>query len=174
MQHPLSLFKFCPRCGSNQFDVNNEKSKRCKHCGFTYYLNPSAAAVAIIENEKGEILVAKRAKEPAKGMLDLPGGFADLYETIEEALVREVMEETNLRVDSYRFLFSIPNLYIYSDFEVHTMDMFFKCKVSNSDNLRAQDDVADLFFIDKKKLNPDDFGMQSVRKGIKLLLSSNH
>lgn len=174
MQHPLSLFKFCPRCGSNQFDVNNEKSKRCKYCGFTYYLNPSAAAVAIIENEKGEILVAKRAKEPAKGTLDLPGGFADLYETIEEALVREVMEETNLRVDSYRFLFSIPNLYIYSDFEVHTMDMFFKCIVSNSDNLRAQDDVADLFFIDKKKLNPDDFGMQSVRKGIKLLLNSNH
>ncbi len=170
MQHPLSLFKYCPKCGSESFEINNDKSKRCHSCGFTYYFNPSAAVVAIIENEKGEILVARRAKEPAKGTLDLPGGFSDLYETIEESLTREIKEETNMDIISYEFLFSIPNLYNYSNFEVHTIDMFFRCRVENTHNIRALDDVSELFFLDKAKLNPDEFGMHSVRIAISKIL----
>ena len=37
--HPLEKFKYCPKCGSKHFDINNEKSKKCDNCGFTYYLN---------------------------------------------------------------------------------------------------------------------------------------
>lgn len=44
--HPLELFKYCPKCGSPHFEVNNEKSKRCADCGFVYYFNSSAATVA--------------------------------------------------------------------------------------------------------------------------------
>ena len=83
MEHPLSQFRYCPKCGSNQFAEHNEKSKQCQACGFTYYFNPSAATVAFILNERNELLVARRGKEPAKGPLDLPGGFIDLFETAE-------------------------------------------------------------------------------------------
>lgn len=169
MQHPLSLFKFCPVCGTESFAENNTKSKKCKHCGFTYYFNPSAAVVALIENEQGEILVARRAKDPAKGTLDLPGGFVDLGETAEEALFREIFEETNLETNSIDFLFSIPNIYKYSELNVHTVDLFFRCTVSDISPLRAQDDVSELFFVDLKTLNPDHFGMASVRKAINKL-----
>lgn len=172
MNHPLNLFRYCPKCGSNQFEINNEKSKQCNNCGFIYYFNPSAATVAVIENKQGEILVARRANDPEKGTLDFPGGFADLYETIEESLTREVKEETNLDVESYEFLFSIPNLYMYSTLEVHTMDMFFRCYVNNIEQLKAQDDVAELFFINKSKLNPADFGMKSVRKAIETIINN--
>ena len=130
------------------------------------------ATVAVIENKQGEILVARRANDPEKGTLDFPGGFADLYETIEESLTREVKEETNLDVESYEFLFSIPNLYMYSTLEVHTMDMFFRCYVNNIEQLKAQDDVAELFFINKSKLNPSDFGMKSVRKAIEKIINN--
>ena len=65
---------------------NDEKSRRCADCSFVYYLNPSSAYVAIIIDDKGRLLVERRGCEPAKGMLDLPGGFADMNETVEEGL----------------------------------------------------------------------------------------
>ena len=73
MKHPLDLFQYCPECGSSHFEVNNEKSKKCTDCGFVYYFNPSSATVALILNDQNELLVCRRAKEPAKGTLDLPG-----------------------------------------------------------------------------------------------------
>ena len=55
--HPLEKFRFCPVCGSEHFEVNSEKSKRCGHCGFEYFFNPSASTVAVICNQKNELLV---------------------------------------------------------------------------------------------------------------------
>lgn len=170
MQHPLHQFLYCPKCGSSRFVEHNVKSKKCLDCGFVYYFNPSAAVVAVIENPKGELLVAVRAKDPAKGTLDLPGGFVDMYETAEEAVVREVREETLLKVVSTEYLFSIPNLYVYSGFEVQTVDLFFRCKINNFNDLNANDDVAQLQFVAREKLHPADFGLVSIRKGIEKFL----
>ena len=64
----------------------------CENCGFEYFVNPSAATVAFILNSKGELLVERRKREPAKGTLDLPGGFADMDETAEQGVAREVLE----------------------------------------------------------------------------------
>lgn len=74
----LKPFRFCPQCGSERFIDNNVQSKRCLDCGLIYYINPKAAVVALITNEQGDILVCRRAKDPARGTLDLPGGFTDL------------------------------------------------------------------------------------------------
>ena len=98
MKHPLIAFEYCPRCGSHNFAINGERSRHCSDCGFTYYANASAATAAIITNSKSEILLATRAFEPAKGKLDLPGGFVDMNETAEEALIRELKEELNINV----------------------------------------------------------------------------
>lgn len=171
MFHPLRKFVFCPKCGSRNFIINNEKSKHCTDCNFTYYFNSAAAIVAVIENDKGEILVATRAKEPAKGTFDLPGGFIDMHETAEQALCREVFEETGLVVDSAKYLFSIPNIYEYSDFEVHTVDLFFQCKVKDFSKIVAQDDVSELQFIAREKIDPADFGLISIRAGVENLKS---
>lgn len=168
--HPLSKFKFCPVCGSVHFDVNNNASKRCRGCGFTYYFNPRAATVAFIRNDRNELLVAVRAKEPAKGTLDLPGGFVDSFETGEEAVMREVLEETGLQVTSVRYLFSLPNIYPYSGMDIHTLDLFFECHISGLNNLKAMDDVADLRWIPLCELNPIQFGLNSIRKGIQIYL----
>lgn len=165
-EHPLSLFKFCPLCGSSKFAINNVKSKRCDDCGFVYYFNPSSATVAVIINDQKEILVATRAHEPAKGTYDLPGGFVDMYETAEEAVSREVKEETSLNVTSLKYMFSIPNTYMYSGFEVQTTDLFFLCEIDDSKSYSAHDDVASLQFIPIQELAPEKFGLESVRKGV--------
>ncbi len=166
--HPLHLFRFCPLCGSSQFVEHNGKSKHCNDCGFTYYFNPSAATVAVITNERGELLVVRRAKEPAKGTLDLPGGFSDCYETSEQGVVREVKEETGLDVDRVEFLFSLPNLYEYSGFMVHTIDMFYRCHVTAAaaDKAHAADDAAEAMWLRPEDIDPADFGLASISKGM--------
>ncbi len=66
MSHVLDKFQFCPVCGSNHFEINNIKSKKCKDCGFSYYLNPSSATVALILNSKEELL-AVGEERPGQG-----------------------------------------------------------------------------------------------------------
>ncbi|HPB35658.1 MAG TPA: NUDIX domain-containing protein [Bacteroidales bacterium] len=165
-QHPLGLFAFCPVCGSGRFVENNFKSKRCMDCGFVYYLNIAAAVAAFILNPAGELLLCRRAKEPALGSLDLPGGFVDMGENIEEALRREIYEELSLKVDTTRYLFSLPNIYKYSGMEIHTLDFFFLCLVSEFDSIQANDDVGEAFFRPLNKIYPADFGLDSIKKGI--------
>lgn len=165
-EHPLHLFKFCPKCGSGKFVENNFKSKRCETCGFIYYFNSSSATVAVIINNKRELLVATRANEPAKGTYDLPGGFVDMGETAEEAVIREVKEETGLDILSAEYLFSVPNQYVYSGFEVETTDLFFLCRADYNENIEAKDDVAELRFIPIENLDPALFGLKSIKKGI--------
>lgn len=169
--HPLDKFKYCPVCGSNRFEIHDFKSKHCLDCGFTYYHNSSTSTVAFILNEKNELLVCKRAKEPAKGTLDLTGGFVDMNETAEEGIIREVKEETGLAVTAAQYLFSIPNTYVYSDFETHTTDLFFRCEVESVENIEAMDDVEDTYWMPLDKIDPSAFGLNSIRKGVERFLS---
>ena len=87
-------FRYCPVCGSAHFEPHDFKSRRCRDCGFIFYQNASASVVGVSVNEQQEILVGRRAFEPARGTLDLPGGFVDAGETLEEAVMRELKEET--------------------------------------------------------------------------------
>ena len=194
--HPLHLFKYCPECGSPRFVEHNAKSKHCEACGFTYYFNPSAATVALIErevideavngqpeqslnskslnrqseqslNRKSEWCVVRRAKDPAKGTLDLPGGFCDMYETVEEGMRREIKEETGLDVIDIQYLFSSPNVYMYSGLGVHTVDMDFLVRVhGDAIAVTAADDATEAQWIPINKVNPAEFGLTSIRNAV--------
>jgi len=166
--HPLHSFRYCPVCGSEHFLENNFKSKKCNLCGFVFYFNSATATAIFITNKAGELLVVRRAKEPAKGTFDLPGGFTDMYETAEEAIIREVKEETGLQISTPEYLFSLPNVYQYSGFDVHTVDLFFQCSVDNFSGLKADDDAESLYFLPKGKINPEEFGLDSIRKAVEI------
>lgn len=165
-QHPLERFNVCPVCGSRHWTVNNVKSKRCRDCGFVYYGNPSVAVAAFIRNDQGDLLVCRRKKDPAAGTLDLPGGFVDIGETAEEAVVREIHEEVGIEVTECSYFMSIPNTYLYSGMIVHTLDLLFTAKVDGFDALKADDDVSEAFFMPLNTISPDDFGLDSIKKGI--------
>lgn len=171
MTHPLTLFRYCPRCGSPRFEVHDFKSRRCRDCGFTYYHNAAAATVAVIFDREGRLLVCRRAADPARGTLDLPGGFVDAGESTEDGCRREVAEETGGRAVVERFLFSLPNTYLYSGFEVHTADNFFLCRLTASESLRPHDDAAELMWLPLVDVRPELFGLTSVRRGVERLLA---
>jgi ADP-ribose pyrophosphatase YjhB (NUDIX family) len=173
MKHILEYFHNCPHCGSVRFEINNEKSKLCADCGFCYFLNPSAAVAAFILNEKGELLVCVRAKEPQKGTLDFPGGFVDCNETAEQTVAREIKEELNLDVEDIRYQFSLPNVYRYSGLDIPTLDLFFMCTVSDFSSLKVADDVSEARFVAVDKLNPAEFGLDSMRRAVGILKTFN-
>ena len=168
--HLLSLFSHCPKCGAKAFVEDTEKSKRCEACGFVYFMNPSAATVAVIVDEQNRLLAVRRSKEPAKGTLDLPGGFCDCYETGEEGVRREVLEETGLEVIETRYLFSLPNMYRYSGLDIPTLDLFFLCKVKETTGATAMDDAAEILWLPWEEVKAEDFGLKSISLGVSRLL----
>ena len=99
-----------------------------------------------------------------------PKGHVEKDETDEETAKREVLEETGLKVEKAAYLFSLPNTYLYSGFLVHTLDQFFLCTVEDATHLEAMDDVADSFWMPLDKVNPEEFGLDSVREGVKRFL----
>ena len=169
--HPLEKFKFCPVCGSANWTEHNFKSKACGDCGFVYYANPCAATAAFILNSRNEMLVARRAKEPAKGTLDLVGGFVDMGETIEEGMRREILEETGLEVEGIRYLFSTPNQYLYSGMNIHTLDADFVVRVADDVKPQAADDAADCLWIPVEDVDPAEFGLTSIRRAVERFLA---
>jgi 8-oxo-dGTP pyrophosphatase MutT (NUDIX family) len=82
-----------------------------------------------------------------------------------------VKEETGLQVTSARYLFSLPNIYPYSGFQVHTEDLFFLCTVRSDEHLLAQDDVAAARWIPLTEVRPEEFGLGSVRRGVERFLN---
>jgi NAD+ diphosphatase len=166
-------FVFCPKCGSSIFYSSDEgRSYRCEACQFHYFINNSAAVACLIFNPLGELLLTRRAFEPNKGMLDLPGGFVEPLETAEEAVVREIKEELNIQVTNVTYLISFPNLYPYSDFNVPTVDLAFLCETNSLGNLRPGDDVASVEFINPCKIDLNSLCSESMKQIIQHYLNS--
>jgi len=153
-------------CGSSAFYQQNVKSMHCSKCHFSMYVNPSAAVAAFILNENDELLVSIRAKEPAKNTCDLPGGFVDDNETAEEALIRELKEELGITVDQVDYLFSLPNQYLYSGWTLPTLDLFYCVKIGTDIVPVAADDVAACQFVPLHELDPQQFGLTSIRNAV--------
>ena len=169
--HPLERFKFCPVCGSSNWAEHNFKSKACGDCGFVYYANPCAATAAFILNPRNEMLVVRRGKEPAKGTLDLVGGFVDMGESIEEGMRREILEETGLVVEHIQYLYSMPNQYLYSGMYIHTLDADFVVRVPADVKPKAADDAADCLWIPAEEVTPAEFGLTSIRHAVERFLA---
>ena len=75
----------------------------CTACGFIFYIDPKLAAIALVPYQGGLVMV-RRSIEPGYGLWVVPGGFVDVGEPVEEAVVRETREEAGLAVRVVRLL----------------------------------------------------------------------
>ncbi len=87
--------RYCSRCGNelNQRECDGRLRHVCSACGHIAYVNPIPSVAAILFRES-RVLLVKRNIEPGLGLWSLPGGFMETGETVEQAVVREVREET--------------------------------------------------------------------------------
>lgn len=91
----------CSFCG-HSFPSAAGWPRSCAACGRTTYRNPLPVAVALqpVRDAAGTgLVVVRRSIEPSRGELALPGGFVDVGETWQRAVVRELAEETRIVAD---------------------------------------------------------------------------
>jgi ADP-ribose pyrophosphatase YjhB (NUDIX family) len=166
---PRALFRHCPSCGGKLPPTSAGNHLACEACGFLYYFNPAVAVAGFVFGPDGRALFIRRAKEPAKGRLALPGGFVDFDETAEEALRRETREEVNLDPTDLRFLCTQTNSYHYSGVTYPVLDLFFTARVADGAPAAALDGVAGFDWEDPRAVPLELIAFPSIRNALVLL-----
>lgn len=164
-----SVFAFCPRCSVAEPRIRSEREVVCPSCGLRFFFNTAAAAGCFLFQED-QLVLCVRANEPGLGLLDVPGGFIEFGETVEEGLRREVLEELGVEIGELEYLTSQPNDYPFGEVPYRTLDLFFTAKVLPDAVLTPQDDVSEIFYCSILELEPERFAFQSTRKAFLKLL----
>jgi NAD+ diphosphatase len=171
LSEKIKPFNYCPACGSSDISFSDMKKLVCRNCSLTYYQNVAAAAAAILECDE-KIILIKRAREPGKGRLDLPGGFVNPKESAEEALKREIREELEIEVGKLKYLGSYPNVYQYKEVVYHTCDLFFYSKIDALGSEFDRTEIEELILADPLKIPEDRIAFESVKMGLRIFKSS--
>lgn len=126
-------FNFCPRCGSS---LKLEKHDHdavlvCQNavCHFYFWQNSKPTVCIVISNEKGEVLMTIRAREPEKGKLDLPGGFLQEGEHPDDGTKREAQEELGVSVAVTGYLGFVIDEYTEDNHTEHTLNIGVKANI---------------------------------------------
>lgn len=96
--------QFCGRCGSPMQELYNEMQKSCMRCEFISY--PRISPAVIMSVLRGNTILLGRAPRFPAGMYSTLAGFVEPGEVLEEAVRREVKEETNIDVTDIRYIAS--------------------------------------------------------------------
>ncbi len=160
------IFTYCPIC-KNSVHINGNHCA-CPACGFDYYFNPAPASAVILLNDKRQIYLDLRTREPKAGLWELPGGFIELHESAEDGAIREIKEELGINLDNIVFFKSYPNDYLYKGAQYYPLDLVFVSKV-NLNEIKPVDkeELNDGRFFDIDKIPFDKIAFESNKKALK-------
>jgi len=160
------IYQYCAICGSKLKKQRNNLA--CTKCGFVNYRNPRPTVTGLVLY-KNKLLLTKRARIPFKGWWDLPGGFVERGENAEEAILRELEEETGLKIKIKNF-FGIYSGTFSSSFESFDILSIVYFAQGSGEPLRALDDVSQSKWFAKKEI-PSKIAFDSNQKIIKDFLN---
>lgn len=95
----------CPKCGSALANRQEGERERpvCPSCGYIHFGDFSIGVGGVVIRD-GKALLIRRGQEPYKGWWQIPGGYAERDELIDQAVEREVYEESGVRARARRVL----------------------------------------------------------------------
>jgi ADP-ribose pyrophosphatase YjhB (NUDIX family) len=160
---PADAFTFCPKCG-HALESRNLKASEpprlvCTSCAFVFYMDPKVAAGTITVVDGGIVLL-RRAIDPAWGKWVFPGGFVDRGESVQDAAVRETLEEVRLRVS----VTGILDVYSYTGTE--TVLVVYSADVVGGE-LATGEEAEDVKAFPPEQIPWDDLAFDSTRAALK-------
>jgi NAD+ diphosphatase len=165
---PKEAYTHCVRCG--ELVVNKGSAFICANCGYHFFLPPALCNGVIIENKSGQILLIRRARDPKKGLWDVPGGFVETTETFEHSVVREAREELGVEVQMRDIVGIYNNRYLYMGINEWTIGVIVTAQILSGE-LKAGDDASSWEFIDKSEVLRRRIAFSAVRRGLEDFLA---
>lgn len=154
---------YCSNCGSKNLEFKipeNDHRPRfvCSDCSYIFYDNPQVVVGTIpLFNEK--VLLAKRGINPQKDKWNLPAGFLENNESIEEGALRETIEETASDVGKMEL-----NSIYYS--KSHHLYIFYKAHLT-SDKFETNFESPEIAFFDESEIPWNDLAFESNEFALK-------
>ena len=163
-----NAFTYCPKCATKlePKTILGEEHEVCPVCGWTHYEDPKVACLALLV-ESGRVLLVQRTMLPFIGQWSLPAGFVNAFELPEDAVVREVLEETGLEVQVIRLATVLSGRE-----HPRGADVLLVYQVERvGGDLHAGDDAGDAAWFDLKALPT--LAFESTRKILELAIASS-
>ena len=149
----LTGWRTCPRCAS---PLHNDGVKvECGSCGLVHYANSAPAVSALVLDDDGRVLLARRARDPYAGLWDTLGGFLDEGEEPEDGLRRELREEAGVEIDLGDFVGTYVDRYGDAPDAPAFLALLWRATLASGE-LEAADDVSELRWFRPEELPPDD------------------
>ncbi len=146
----LAGWRLCPRCGT---DLTVEgRAASCPACGLRVHANPAPTASALVLDDEGRVLLARRAGDPGAGLWDLLGGFIDEGEEPLAALERELAEETALEIAVGDFVGGFADR--YGDDGVYTINFYWTARIAGGEPELDEEEILEVRWFSPGELPP--------------------
>ena len=91
-------YLFCPICGKplQKSIIDDHPRGTCPDCSYVNWGEFSLGVGGVLWHNN-KVLLVQRENNPGKGMWTIPGGYVDHEESIGEAIIREIQEETGIK-----------------------------------------------------------------------------
>jgi NADH pyrophosphatase NudC (nudix superfamily) len=166
MEPPRATFRFCPSCGQKALAPSEGRYFECSTCGYRLYHNTTVAVAPLIFCDD-KLLLVRRARDPHRGKLGVPGGFVDAGESAEAALRRELDEELKLRISAFSYFGGWPNQYPYRGITYDVLDLYFLVRTSGRLQIEPSE-VQSVEWHDPWELSDTELAFPSLRAALAL------
>ena len=152
-------FRYCPRCRAELIDreVYGRVRRVCPDdaCRFVQFIDPKVGAAVLALTGDNQVLLVRRAVDPAQGSWCLPGGFIEIGETPQQAASRECKEESGFDVEINRLI----DVFYYEDYRGSGILVLYQGKITGG-SAQSGDDVQEVGIFGPDDL-PDNIAFDS-------------